>query len=546
MSSWSSDAAVHAERLRTLTVGRTVGVALLVALLATVGRGLVEPAGWPLLLSVAVAHLVVQLAILLGRLRRARTLRVAGEVALVADLAGLGVVLVVTGGAVSPLAPLLLTEAVAITLLFGRWAGLRASLLASLTIVWMQLAVPPSVQLAIDAVDRADPALATALAPGNRTVLLLAALWMTTLVTGWLSNVTARDLRRRTEDLAMLREVTPDLDPRQGPERVAQALAEVAVARLGHPAAAVWLPDTDRLVLGAYHGIRQHPSIEPLDPGLALDDELVARTVGADGVQPVRREDARPPALAALFGRRAPLALVPLRIEDRTVGLLAVEVAVRLGRRPRVRVREVRLLRMLAEQAALLFDNARLQAELTNLAVTDALTGLPNHRFLQQRIGEELDRVARQAEQGEDRALSFALLDLDHFKTVNDTYGHQTGDRVLVAVATAAARTLRGSDVVCRYGGEEFGIVLVDTDAFSARLACERVRRAIGALRMTALDGRRLGHVTASIGIATVVATAEQPTDLVADADAALYVAKAAGRDRVAHHEDAVSQPQDR
>jgi two-component system, cell cycle response regulator len=246
----------------------------------------------------------------------------------------------------------------------------------------------------------------------------------------------------------------------------------------------------------------------------------------------------RPAAFTDLFGRRAPLAVVPLRVEGRTVGLVAVEIASRLGRGPALRVREVRLLRMLGEQAALLLDNARLQAELADLAVTDAVTGLPNHRFLQQRLTEELERVSRQASEGDRRALSLALFDLDHFKLVNDTYGHPTGDRVLAAVAGAANRTLRGSDVVCRYGGEEFAIVLVDTDAPSARLACERVRGAIKELQLSSIDDRPIGTVTASFGIATVVGTSEDRSVLLERADAALYGAKRAGRDRVVHDED--------
>ena len=543
MSTSSSDAGVRAERLVTLTVGRSLGAALLALLLASVGHDLVDPAGRALLLTVAAVHLGVQAAVLLASFRRPTSgvTRVVGEVALVVDLAALGVLLVVTGGTSGPLTPLLLVEVVAVTLLFGRWAGIRASLLATIVVAWILAADPPSVALAIEAVAGADPALAAALEPTFRAALLVAVLWVTALSTGWLTEVTERGLRRHSDDLAMLREITPELDPRQGPDRVAQALAELLVVRLGHVAGAVWLPDGDGLRFVAAHGVRVHPSIEPGERRLTIDEPLIAETIAGSEVRPIRRDDVHPPVLLELFGRRAPLALVPLRTEDGLVGLMAIEVATRFSRgrgRATVRVREVRLLRMVADQASLLLDNARVQSDLADLAVTDAVTGLPNHRFLQQRVAEELERVSRAADQGDLRPLSFALFDLDHFKAVNDTFGHPTGDRVLAAVAAAAQHTLRGTDVVCRYGGEEFALVLVDTDADQSRRACERVRTAISELTLVSIDGRRLPPVTASFGIATVVGGTPERADFIARADAALYAAKEGGRDRVVHEDD--------
>ncbi|MEX1163014.1 MAG: diguanylate cyclase [Nitriliruptor sp.] len=509
-------------------------------LLGTFARPLIDPAGRELLVWALAVHLVVQmLAVFITS--EARFQRVTIEVTLLADVGVLAVLSAVTGGVASPMTALLVTEVVAVTLLFGRWTGLRASLLCTLAVAWLLVTSPHALDVAADAARETDVATGLALVPSIRAILLLAAIWATALTTGWLTGFIERDLRRRTEDLTLLREVTPHLDPRQGADAVAGSLAELLVVRLGHRASAVWLSSGDRLELrGAAPATDELDDTDRDGLALALDEEVVASALSSGDVHPVRRDDPRPEVLVEHFGERAPLVLVPLGIDGDVVGLVAVEVAARFGRGPTLRVREVRLLRMLAEQASMLLENARLQTELADQAVTDAVTGLPNHRYLQQRLGEELERVARGEDRGEARSLSVALLDLDHFKVVNDTYGHPTGDRVLAAVARAAQQTLRGSDVVCRYGGEEFALILPETGVEAARLACERVREAVSSLRLTAIDGRTLPPVTISIGVATLEGHAVDRATVLARADEALYAAKDGGRDRVVHDADQI------
>lgn len=155
------------------------------------------------------------------------------------------------------------------------------------------------------------------------------------------------------------------------------------------------------------------------------------------------------------------------------------------------------------------------------LANTDALTGLPNRRALYGAV----ERLLNAADQGKPACL--ILLDLDHFKGINDRYGHNAGDAVLAQAATRLRERLRGGDTVGRWGGEEFLIVLPGADAAGAEQVAERLRREVGTLPFP-----EVGPVTASLG----VAQAEPGDDLgrwVARADAALYRAKVAGRDRV-------------
>lgn len=157
-------------------------------------------------------------------------------------------------------------------------------------------------------------------------------------------------------------------------------------------------------------------------------------------------------------------------------------------------------------------------------ASLDPLTGLANRRTSERRLQTERARASRRQ-----AALSVFMLDLDHFKRVNDTWGHACGDLVLVEVARVMQEELRGSDLGARFGGEEFLAVLPDTDAAQALQVAERIRERIAALEIAASDDRI--RVTASIGIATMLA--DEPMDaLVARADAALYAAKAGGRNR--------------
>jgi two-component system cell cycle response regulator len=160
---------------------------------------------------------------------------------------------------------------------------------------------------------------------------------------------------------------------------------------------------------------------------------------------------------------------------------------------------------------------------LESLIFEDSLTGLANRRFILSQLGAQVSGARRHG-----RPLSVAIIDIDHFKAVNDTHGHDAGDRVLVAVATALAGHLRAEDQLGRLGGEEFLAVLPDTDAAAAERVTEKLRCESG-LAVVDYEGADLA-VTVSIGVATW--DGEAPEVLLRRADDALYAAKAAGRDR--------------
>lgn len=183
--------------------------------------------------------------------------------------------------------------------------------------------------------------------------------------------------------------------------------------------------------------------------------------------------------------------------------------------------------------ASFCVENAVNRARLMRSGFTDVLTGWHNRRYLTVRLGEELARARR------DRTSIICLmLDIDHFKRVNDTWGHVAGDAVLRELAQRIESQVRASDVAARYGGEEFIILLPNTDVTSAELLAERIRGAISAAPIDLPCGET-ATVTASIGISEVRPGADDNDlktvgdSLIARADVALYAAKSAGRDRV-------------
>jgi len=188
---------------------------------------------------------------------------------------------------------------------------------------------------------------------------------------------------------------------------------------------------------------------------------------------------------------------------------------------------ERELLAYLARQAGVSIENVGLHEQVQRQALTDGLTGLSNHRRFVEVLAAEADRSRRF-----DQPVGLVLLDLDDFKAVNDTYGHQQGDEVLRSVAELMRSYSRDIDAPARYGGEELAVVLPQTDLDGAHQLAERLRAAISALEIPIVGGSGRMRVTASLGVASLPRSAADPERLIAAADAALYEAKAAGKNR--------------
>jgi diguanylate cyclase (GGDEF)-like protein len=194
---------------------------------------------------------------------------------------------------------------------------------------------------------------------------------------------------------------------------------------------------------------------------------------------------------------------------------------------------EFELAKWFGDAAALALDNAQTRARLEHLAQTDSLTGLYNHRYFHERLRSELTRASRSHE-----SVAVLMFDLDDFKRVNDVYGHGAGDQLLTRVGRIARDTVRGSDVVCRIGGEEFGVIMPSCDARAALALAGRL-----ADNFAAEDFEPTGPMTVSIGIALGPQHAMNPRELAACAEAGMMTAKTRGKNQfVLYDEDAATE----
>jgi diguanylate cyclase (GGDEF)-like protein len=212
---------------------------------------------------------------------------------------------------------------------------------------------------------------------------------------------------------------------------------------------------------------------------------------------------------------------VPMIAQGDTVGVLTLVPDVEYS--PELVV----LAESLGERFGLTIANLRLRDRLRDQSIRDPLTGLFNRRYLEETLTRELNRAERTT-----RPLGLLVIDIDHFKRLNDTYGHDAGDAALAEVGRLLGKSFRTSDIACRYGGEEFVIVLPEAAKGFAATRAESLRQAVKELRVSA-RGAPISALSISIGVAHFPDDGRTPEDLLRAADVALYAAKAQGRDRV-------------
>ena len=511
-------------RLRAVAAIRGLLVLGVTVFLATYGHNLITTENAPLAGATVLAVLAFTASVPLWPTAAHRAVL---DVSLAVDAAALGILLAITGGAASPFMPLVVVIAALPLIAFGARTGLRAAVATTVALGWVWATSPDLV-----AADRAAAVPREALVADTRIAVALLATWGAVAGVAMLTRVVENDLRRAAQDIDILHRIGRALDPESGADGVARRLVTAVVDNLAVDAASVWLADRTRpgLLLTAESG---HTTLDPSQLEVPRAG-LVEQALRADGVV-IGPAEGR---LAEVHGEQTLLAVVALRGDaPGGHGVMVLCIGARRGRRSHVGrdARWVQAVEELATDAGAALDDAQAMSQLRTLARTDAVTGMPNHRVLQERLRVELERLSRRVRRGQPAALSLALFDLDHFKRVNDTHGHPTGDAVLAAVAEAVDHAARTADVVCRYGGEEFAIVLADTGPEDALQACERLRAVVASVRVPAPDGS-LVTVTASFGVATVIEEGVDRARLVAAADAALYGAKDAGRNRVVAH----------
>ncbi|MBJ7574305.1 diguanylate cyclase [Luteimonas sp. MC1828] len=216
---------------------------------------------------------------------------------------------------------------------------------------------------------------------------------------------------------------------------------------------------------------------------------------------------------------------VPLVAQGDTLGMLHVNAQANGNEDDN----DVEMVTSVGEQLAMAIANLRLRETLRVQSLRDPLTGLFNRRYLEENLARELQRCERR-----NLPLSLLMIDVDNFKRFNDQHGHAAGDAVLSHVGRTLEALVRGEDLACRYGGEEFTLILPEADAATAITRAETIRRTVAMTTLLHM-GQTLGPVTLSIGVASFPADGATPEVLLGLADASLYRAKAEGRDRVVH-----------
>jgi diguanylate cyclase (GGDEF)-like protein/PAS domain S-box-containing protein len=216
---------------------------------------------------------------------------------------------------------------------------------------------------------------------------------------------------------------------------------------------------------------------------------------------------------------------VPILAQGETLGLLHFQST---GSEAELPASELSFKTTFAAQVGLSIANIRLREALRTQSVRDALTGLYNRRYLEEVLDREIRRAGRSG-----LSMGILMIDLDHFKRFNDTYGHDAGDAVLRETAAFLLKSVRAEDFVCRFGGEEFVVILPTADMDGSQVRAEKLRSGMRELAIL-YQGKSLGMVTISVGVAAFSEHGASPKELMAAADAALYQAKRGGRDRVA------------
>jgi diguanylate cyclase (GGDEF)-like protein len=431
------------------------------------------------LVALTVGYLAIVVGVEIAR-HRARPLSSrAVSSAVFVDGAYLALAVGATGGIRSSLTPLVFVELAAVTLLASRIEGIELGLWCALFVGIAGAVDTAGLDRAAN-IDRADLAIAAGAFAGYAVAIAA------------LCAVRDRVVGQAREHLAALVELDASIERARGVREVLDALSGHVCERLGfHRAAAVLATEG------------------PLGPMAAR----VLRT-GSSSLKRSLDDD----RLGGLLPGAVNVVMVPIGADGAQDGVLAAEWGPR--RRARIRTMTLRTLEQEAVHASLALRHRALLDEVEQLATRDHLTGLANRRLLEETLALEVPRSARA-----ERPVSLLMFDVDHFKAVNDAHGHPAGDALLRTVADALARRTKASDLAARLGGDEFAVVLPDCSASDAVRVAERVRAAF----VQAADPLA---VTLSAGVATIPDHARVADELVVAADAALYAAKRAGRDR--------------
>ncbi|RBY94721.1 hypothetical protein DQ244_05455 [Blastococcus sp. TBT05-19] len=509
-----------ADRLRWLLVVRIGVVALpLVAWFVTGDRSDRSVA----VLAVPGLLLLLTGLLLQWRSRRGRRWAVAAmTVPITLDAVYLGWASYLTGGLSGPVVYVIALHVLAVTLVGSFRTGVKMAFWHSLVIMSLLEAVTTGV------LPSGGPGTEF---HGLRYGVFLAVVWVTAVTTAVLAGVNERELRRRRYDEAVLRRLSAALHEAETGVEVAEALLDFTLdagdATLAAVQCRLAAGDSEASTLLARK--RQDEPLEVLRDVAEPGPGSLVEAVTAAGTTMLAAMRAPDPWVDDVLDGAPRVVAVPFAIEGQGTGALVFQNDARAG--SRIEQRRVAVVEQAVAHTATALARVALLEQLQRSALTDGLTGVANRRAFDVALTREIALAGRT-----DAALAVIILDLDKFKSLNDTYGHLAGDDVLRGVGAALRQCTRQGDLVARYGGEEFVLLLPGATEEDAISAARRVRSVL-----RGVEGPRT--ITASLGIARWPVHGATGPELLAAADSALYAAKEGGRDqaRVAGREGPVT-----
>lgn len=425
-----------------------------------------------------------------------------------------------TGGTQSPLRFLAFVHIIAVTLLASSRTGLKIALWHSLLFfVAFYAEAADLISTSPGSLGPEDPRF-TELSIFNVVALLLVA-----LATAVFSQLNERELRRRRGDLQDLADLASDLESETDTAGVAQKVLDTIGDSFGFKRGAIIGATPEGMSVWALRGPSETGH---LDAGTdAIFDEVLE--LGRSRLAAKLDESANP-RLTALLPFARNLVVVPLLADQKRIGLILLENPGTSG--PHIHKRVLETVERFAAHGALSLRNVELLQEVQRTADTDSLTGVANRRSFAITLEKELARSARSGE-----PVTLMMVDIDHFKDYNDTYGHQAGDEVLRLLGKALKDASRQFDTPARYGGEEFVVILPACSSKESLAVAERLRKKV-------CDVEASTPICASAGVATYPVHAHDVVGLIKAADDALYQSKRLGRDRLSRAPE-VSDEQD-
>lgn len=332
-------------------------------------------------------------------------------------------------------------------------------------------------------------------------------------------------LEKKVQDMELLLELNLFASQRLSRDETLFSIQNLFVKsfNLDHYLLLLRSSDSGRLQVSSQHGANLEPN-SWID--VTKDDKVMNQILekGESIFVPDLSKDSKPSFLATINKTGAVLVLPLVSEHEAILGVIVLH----RDRPNSFSQREIEFLQFMATHAAGVIDKSILFQNTQELAYTDALTGVFNRRYFDQRFSREVVRARRYS-----RSLAVLMIDIDHFKKFNDTFGHLQGDVVLQNVASILENKLRRADILCRYGGEEFVVLLPEIDLHNAEIVAEKLRAAIMSNATLERPGMPRQHITISVGVAALPDSGSDGKEILNKADRALYKAKEGGRNKV-------------